>query len=148
MAETFSPVCPRARCGIPSLASAIKVCGLAAPKTAAAAADFRNERLLTVASVGSGGSNRLVSSTIVRINILPWLIPIRANSGWRISTSIHVLKPRPHWLLHPPRMDDPLFHDRSHFLQGHLLDLPDAFAGDSGFLANLFQGFWRLVIKT
>src|SRR5439155_5891062 len=77
MAETFSPVRPRARWGIPSLVSAIKVCGLAAPKTAAAAADFRNERLLTVASVGSGGSNRLVSSTIVRINILPWLLGVR-----------------------------------------------------------------------
>src|SRR6266436_4545259 len=69
MAETFSPVRPKARWGIPSLVSAIKVCGLAAPKTAAAAADFRNERLLTVASVCLDGSNRLVSSTIVLINV-------------------------------------------------------------------------------
>src|SRR6266404_158828 len=74
MAVTFSPVRPSARCGIPSLVSAIKVCGLEAPKTAAAAADFRNERLLTVASVGLGGSDRLVSSTIVRINVLPWVV--------------------------------------------------------------------------
>src|SRR6266581_9440231 len=74
MAETFSPVRPRARWGIPSLVSAIKVCGLAAPKTAAAAADFRNERLLTVASICLGGSDRLVSSTIVRINVLPWVV--------------------------------------------------------------------------
>src|SRR5438105_14928451 len=70
MAETFSPVRPRARWGIPSLVSAIKVCGLAAPKTAAAAADFRNERLLSVASISLGGPNRFVSSTIVRINVL------------------------------------------------------------------------------
>src|SRR2546425_9695477 len=74
MAETFSPVRPRARWGIPSLVSAIKVCVLAAPKTAAAAADFRNERLLTVASICLGGSNRLFSSTIVRINVLPWVV--------------------------------------------------------------------------
>src|SRR6266516_1896974 len=74
MAETFSPVRPRARWGIPSLVSAIKVCGLAAPKTAAAAADFRNERLLTVASFCLGGSNRLVSSTLMRINVLPWIV--------------------------------------------------------------------------
>src|SRR6266550_243381 len=74
MAETFSPVRPRVRWSIPSLVSAIKVCGLAAPKTAAAAADFRNERLLTVASVGLGGSDRLVSSTIVLINLLPWVV--------------------------------------------------------------------------
>src|SRR3989442_9113023 len=74
MAETFSPVRPRARWGIPSLVSAIKVCGLAAPKTAAAAADFRNERLLTVASICLGGSDRLASSTIVRINVLPWVV--------------------------------------------------------------------------
>src|SRR5207249_11739916 len=73
MAETFSPVRPRARWGIPSLVSAIKVCGLAAPKTAAAAADFRNERLLTVASVCLHGSNWLVLSTIVLIFVLPWL---------------------------------------------------------------------------
>src|SRR5579859_4138720 len=46
MAETFSPVRPRARWGIPSLVSAIKACGLAVPKTAAAVADFTNERLL------------------------------------------------------------------------------------------------------
>src|SRR5436309_4355364 len=69
MAETFSPVRPRARWGIPSLVSAIKVCGLPAPKTAAAAADFRNERLLTVASFCLGGSDRLVSSTIMRIDV-------------------------------------------------------------------------------
>src|SRR6266404_595873 len=74
MAETFSPVRPRARWGIPSLVSAIKVCVLAAPKTAAAAADFRNERLLTVASVCLGGSDRLVLSTIVRIDFLRWII--------------------------------------------------------------------------
>src|SRR5439155_60064 len=64
---------PNERWGIPSLVSAIKVCGLAAPKTAAAAADFRNERLLTVASVCLHGSNWLVSSTIVLIYVLPWL---------------------------------------------------------------------------
>src|SRR6266404_23539 len=74
MAETFSPVRPRARWGIPSLVSAIKVCGLAAPKTAAAAADFRNKRLLTVASICLGGSNRLFSSTIVLINLLPRVV--------------------------------------------------------------------------
>src|SRR5437016_8402366 len=74
MAETFSPVRPRARWGIPCLVSAIKVCGLAAPKTAAAAADFKNERLLTVASICLGGSNRLFSSTIVRIKVLPWVV--------------------------------------------------------------------------
>src|SRR6266850_3359833 len=74
MAETFSPVRPRARWGIPSLVSAIKVCGVAAPKTAAAAADFRNERLLTAASICLGVSDRLVPSTIVRINVLPWVV--------------------------------------------------------------------------
>src|SRR6266550_7428568 len=74
MAETFSPVRPRVRWSIPSLVSAIKVCGLAAPKTAAAAADFRNERLLTEASVCLDGSNRLVSSTFGRINVLPWVV--------------------------------------------------------------------------
>src|SRR6266850_2711458 len=74
MAETLSPVRPRARWGIPSLVSAIKTFGLAAPKTAAAAADFRNERLLTVASIWLGGSDRLVLSTIVRINVLPWTV--------------------------------------------------------------------------
>src|SRR5437899_1817840 len=73
MAETFSPVRPRARWGIASLVSAIQGCGLAVPRTVAAAADFRNERLLTVASVCLDGSNRLVSSTIVFIYILPWL---------------------------------------------------------------------------
>src|SRR5882724_8645730 len=84
MAETFSPVRPRARWGIPSLVSAIKVCELAAPKTAAAVADFRNERLLTVASIWLGGSDRLALSTIVRIKALPWVV------RWvrRISMSI------------------------------------------------------------
>src|SRR2546428_11511310 len=74
MAETFSPVRPRARWGIPSLVSAIKVCELAVPRTAAAAADFRNERLLTEASVCLDGSNRLVSSTIMCIHVLPWIV--------------------------------------------------------------------------
>src|SRR5438552_16026950 len=82
MAETFSPVRPRARWGIPSLVSAIKVSGLAAPKTAAAAADFRNERLLTVASICLGGSNRLFSSTIVRINVFLWVVRwVRLTAG-------------------------------------------------------------------
>src|SRR6266498_1341711 len=53
---------------------AIKLCGLVAPKTAAAAADFRNKRLLTVTSFCLGGSNRLVSSTIRCINVLPWAV--------------------------------------------------------------------------
>src|SRR3989442_4528320 len=82
MAETFSPVRPRARWGIPSLVSAIKVCELAVPRTAAAAADFRNERLLTMASICLGGSDRLVSSTIVRINVLPWVVQwVRLTAG-------------------------------------------------------------------
>jgi len=38
---------PRVRWGIASFVSAIKTCGLALLKTAAAAADFRNERLLS-----------------------------------------------------------------------------------------------------
>src|SRR5256885_17214121 len=42
----------------------------------------------------------------------------------------------------------PLFHGRSHFLQGQFLDLPDAFTSDAEFSANLPQGFWRFVIKT
>ncbi|MDB6036181.1 MAG: hypothetical protein JWM99_22 [Verrucomicrobiales bacterium] len=46
MAETFSPARPSARWDIPSLVSAINVCGLVPAKTAAAVADFKNERLL------------------------------------------------------------------------------------------------------
>jgi hypothetical protein len=42
---------PRARWGISSLVSAIKACGLAVLKTAAAAADFTNERRLIKASL-------------------------------------------------------------------------------------------------
>src|SRR6266566_8307902 len=94
MAETFSPVRPRARWGIPSLVSAIKVCGLAAPKTAAAAADFRNERLLTEASVCLDGSNRLVSSTIVRINVLPRVIRWVRLIAVSIVDGFYVVVPR------------------------------------------------------
>src|SRR5438093_13395605 len=91
MAETCSPLLQRARWGIPSLVSAIKVCGLAAPKTAAAAADFRNERLLTVASICLGGSDRLASSTIVRINVLLWVVRrVRLNAG-SIVGGFHVV---------------------------------------------------------
>src|SRR5881409_696638 len=94
MAETFSPIRPRARWGIPSLVSAIKVCGLAAPKTAAAAADFRNERLLTVASICLGGSNRLVSSTIRRINVLPWAVRWVRLIAVSIVGGFNVMVPR------------------------------------------------------
>src|SRR5579859_2569081 len=68
MAETFSPVRPRARWGIPSLVSAIKACGLAVPKTAAAVADFTNERLLIRTSFWFA-SPWLVSSCGMRGNI-------------------------------------------------------------------------------
>src|SRR5437773_11923189 len=97
MAEIFSPVLPRTRLGIPSLVSAIKVCGLAAPNTAAAAADFRNERLLTVASGCLDGSNRLVSSTIVLINVLPWLarwvrlIAVSIVDGFYVVVAVEVV---------------------------------------------------------
>src|SRR6266571_587652 len=94
MAETFSPVRPRARWGIPSLVSAIKACGLAAPKTAAAVADFRNERLLTVASICLGGSDRLVSSTIVRINVLLWVVRWVRLTTVSIVGGINLVVPR------------------------------------------------------
>src|SRR5258708_2268918 len=68
MAETFSPVRPRARWGIPSLVSAIKTCGLAVPKTAAAVADFTNERLLIRTSIWFAAP-WLVSSCGMRGNI-------------------------------------------------------------------------------
>src|SRR6266704_7055467 len=94
MAETLSPVRPKARWGIPSLVSAIKVCELAAPKTAAAAADFRNERLLTVASVCLHGSNRLVSSTIVLINVLPWVVRWVRLIAVSIVDGFYIVVPR------------------------------------------------------
>ena len=63
MAETFSPVRPRARKGIGSFVSAIIAFGLAVPKTAAAAADFTNERLLMTASLW------LVLTTLFNISV-------------------------------------------------------------------------------
>src|SRR5258707_12231267 len=68
MAETFSPVRPRARWGIPSLVSAIKACGLAVPKTAAAVADFTNERLFIRTSLWFAAPWR-ISSCGMRGNI-------------------------------------------------------------------------------
>src|SRR5260370_13089978 len=69
MAETFSPVRPRARRGIGSFVSAIKTCGLAVPKTAAAAADFTNERLLITASLWYAGATWLVSSLTMQSSV-------------------------------------------------------------------------------
>src|SRR5271170_4559482 len=73
MAETFSPVLPSRRWGICSFVSAINGSGLVLPKTAAAAADFRNERRLTAATIQCVGSSRNVSSTGMRIIVAPAL---------------------------------------------------------------------------
>src|SRR6266481_7978141 len=94
MAETFSPVRPRARWGIPSFVSAIKACGPAAPKTAAAAADFTNERLLITTSIWLVVSTRLVSSTIVRINVLPWVVRWVRLIALSIVGGFNVVVPR------------------------------------------------------
>src|ERR1022692_1535046 len=65
MAETFSPVRPRARWGIPSFDSASKTVGLVAPKAAVAAADFKNERRFIAAAFWFVGLYWIVSSNVI-----------------------------------------------------------------------------------
>ena len=42
----------------------------------------------------------------------------------------------------------PVFNLHAHLLQGLLLNLPDAFAGDPQPFAHLFKGFWPAIVQT